>query len=63
VIFASAISLFLVPASYLILEDLSGLLRRGRTEEPEPAALPTAETAADEPDAARIRALPRSRLD
>jgi multidrug efflux pump subunit AcrB len=29
VIFSSAITLFLVPCSYLILEDLLGLLRRG----------------------------------
>ncbi len=63
VIFASAISLFLVPAAYMILEDLGGLLRGGRSDEPEPAALPSAPAAADEPDAARIRALPRSRLD
>ena len=64
VIFASGISLFRVPASYLILDDLGGLLRRARGKVTEPAELPAAPPAADEPDAAaRIRALPRSRLD
>ena len=40
VIVATAITLFLVPASYLILEDLLGLLR-GKAPQPEIAAVPS----------------------
>jgi multidrug efflux pump subunit AcrB len=40
VLFASAITLFLVPCSYLILEDVLSLFRRGEGPPPQPARRP-----------------------
>lgn len=63
VLFAFAISLFLVPASYIVLKDVKGLFRRGA---PEPLGAPAATPEAPEPaeaEGARIRALPRTRAE
>jgi multidrug efflux pump subunit AcrB len=61
VLFASSISLFLVPSLYVVLEDLKGLFGRG---EPAPVAASTAEApAAAEAGGASIHALPRARPD
>jgi multidrug efflux pump subunit AcrB len=40
VLFASVITLFLVPCSYLILEDVLALFRRGERPPPQPAQRP-----------------------
>jgi hypothetical protein len=45
VVFASVISLFLVPSSYLVLEDLKLLMRRPKHE---PAAEPAALASVDQ---------------
>jgi multidrug efflux pump subunit AcrB len=61
VLFASSISLILVPSLYVVLEDLKGLFRRGA---PEPVAAPASETAdAAEAGGARIHTLSRARPD
>jgi multidrug efflux pump subunit AcrB len=60
VIFASAISLFLVPSLYVVLDDVQGLFRRGR---PAPVAVAAEEPAPAEAEGARIRALPGTRGD
>ena len=60
VLFASAISLFLVPASYIVLEDVNGLFRCGA---PEPVGALAATPEAPEPaeaEGARCHALARS---
>ena len=60
VLFAASISLFLVPASYIMLDDLKGLFRRGA---PPAVAAPAPASDASEQEGARIHALPRARAD